>query len=408
LSGWLLMLALVYAPWALGCVKPWATVGLAAITILSGGLWALACMMGGRRPRVLRVCGWSAGLLLIQGWWMVFNARGADEAATERAMMQQISAVLAAFVVGCDLAARKTWRWRLLVTIGVTGVSIAAYGLLEKAGLVPALAHRNYQESVFATYDYHGNAGAYLNLAIPAVFALAMTRKREGVAGLLVCMAGAMANVSRAAAAISLGLIAGLGLWIKAQRRRLIISLIVAAVLATIAGGGAAWRRWGQLASMVNRNNPRLLMLRLAVPMAREAGFFGYGPGSFKLIYPTSPHLPPELYERWQVLPYQVGQEPSIYSYVHNDYLQYVIEWGWVGGLLWAMLVGGAVKAGIQAYRNADGREQLILVTSLAALSGVFAHALVDWPLQVASLQLYAAIYLALLASSPNRTCASC
>jgi O-antigen ligase len=278
------------------------------------------------------------------------------------------------------------------------------------------LAHRDYQASIFATYDYHGNAGAYLNLAIPAVFALAVARHRAGgVAALLICVAAAMANVSRAAAAITVVMTFALvgwtkqAGWVPASRRgrRAAITLMVAFVVVTLAAGGGALQRWNQLPSMEIKENPRWLMLKIAAPMAADAGFFGYGPGSFKLIYPSSPHLIHDLYRRWKVAPYHPGTEPSIYSYAHNDYLQFAIEWGWAGAMLWAVLLITAITSGVRACRG-DGR--LVIAVSLIALAAVLAHALVDWPLQVASLQLDVAMYLALLLSAPSvgPACASC
>jgi O-antigen ligase len=168
--------------------------------------------------------------------------------------------------------------------------------------------------------------------------------------------------------------------------------------------GGAAWQRWHQLSSMASADNPRLLLIQMALPMVRDAGFFGDGPGSFKLIYPTSPYLPHEIYRRTVVTPYKVGTEVSIYSHVHNDYLQYLIEWGWVGGILWALLVGSVVWRGITAYRKGTA-DRLLTIACLAAIAGVLLHALADWPLQVASLQLDVAVYLAILAGQP---CAYC
>jgi O-antigen ligase len=149
------------------------------------------------------------------------------------------------------------------------------------------------------------------------------------------------------------------------------------------------------------RNNPRLLLLHLAVPMCGDAGWFGYGPGSFKLIYQNSPYIPRALFPRSEIEPYQVGEETSIYNYVHNDYLQFIIEWGWIGAAFWAALLGGGFVAGVKAYRGGIAEQRLILAAAMIGLGGVLVHAMIDWPLQVASLQLYAGVYLALLYSNP-------
>jgi hypothetical protein len=389
--------------------------------MIAAGLRLAGCIIEWRRPAIDSWCAACVGLLLLLGWWMVFNAHGRYESAgfivpvqpwlpgapgavdgpVCAAAMWQITAVLLFLLVAIDRAREDVWRWRMLTTLGVTAASIAAWGLLQKAGLLPALAHRVYQESVFATFDYHGNAGAYLNLGIPALFALAVGKRALSLAGLLICLAGAMANVSRAAMVITLLLmillIAGADLRLSARsRRRFAAGVVMAVILATLAGGGAAWRRWRDSSS--DTLGPRLLMDQLSLPMARQAGLLGDGPGSFKLLYFNSPYLPRALYRQWIVAPYQIGEETSVYSHAHNDYLQFTIEWGWLGAALWAWLIVGAITIGIQAYNNAVApQDRLLLLVALAAVAGVLMHALVNWPLQVASLQLDVAVYLALL-----------
>jgi O-antigen ligase len=431
-AGFLLLAAIVYAPWAFGCVTPATVAGLELITQTSAALWIAGLVLQRRPPRICAVALTCVGLLLLLGCWMVANAHGryerdhlvhirswcpalpgAVDGPICAAMMLQIAGMLAALLVACDLARQNAWRWRFIIAMAAAGSSIACWGLLQKMGLLPALAHREYAESAFATYDYHGNAGAYLNLTIPAVFAVALKRHRKlATAALLICVAAALANVSRAAAAICLVMVFALVGWqrqfaiapAEKGRRWLAPALLLAFVAITLTAGGAAWKRWNQLSFLETTDNPRLIMVKIAAPMAVDAGFFGDGPGSFKLFYFNSPHLIPALYSRWKVAPYHPGEETSIYSYVHNDYLQYTIEWGWIGAALWATLIATAVARGSQAYPR--GEDRVIIAVSLIALAGVLTHALVDWPLQVASLQLYTAIYLALLLASPP--CASC
>jgi O-antigen ligase len=426
-AGWTLAAALVYAPWARGCVETWAVVGLVFLALACGGLLLLSNLILRRRPAIPIWCAAATGILLLQGWWMVLNAHGkyvyggdifpviswwpdgpgAVDGPTCAATMWQITAALVALLAACDLASEPIWRRRFIWTVALTAVSISAYGLLQKAALVPALAHRVYADSVFATYDYHGNAGAFLNLGIPAVFAVAIGLRRNkwlGWTGLFICLAGAMANVSRAAMAITLVLTVLLFISTRQATnvRRLFIGALIALIVATAAGGGAAWRRWGTLMSQETLNNPRLMMYHAAANMAVDADALGYGPGSFKLIYFNSPYLPRALFPRWRIAPYEPGSETSIDSYVHNDYLQFIIEWGWIGAAVWASIIAGAVFRGLRALPTAEDR--VLIIAALFALAGVFAHALVDWPLQVASLQLEVAIYLALLIAAKTKS----
>jgi len=117
-----------------------------------------------------------------------------------------------------------------------------------------------------------------------------------------------------------------------------------------------------------------------------------------------------------------------VWRFLHEDYLQTLMEWGWAGGMFWALVFFGGIATGIQNLRrqeklrraakiNTRGyefnpgsekivrsqkpgtwewtpRQRLLLWLSVLSLTGVAAHALVDFPLQISSIQLYAATLL--------------
>ncbi len=149
-------------------------------------------------------------------------------------------------------------------------------------------------------------------------------------------------------------------------KRKMWASMVGAVILicfiVALVGRGAAWRRWAQLPDTVGWNNPRILMLRVGVPLARDSGPWGYGPGSFKLIFPGTKYMLSELYPRWKVMVYRPNSAVSVYSYVDNDFVQYVIEWGWIGGLIWACFLGGGIRFGCAlcaiAQRRTSGSER--------------------------------------------------
>jgi hypothetical protein len=86
--------------------------------------------------------------------------------------------------------------------------------------------------------------------------------------------------------------------------------------------------------------------------------------------------------------------------FLHNDYLQTLMEWGWIGGLLWAGILFGGMIVAAQSLRDKPRasrwfpRQLLLLPLAIVALGGVALHALVDFPLQISSIQLYTATYL--------------
>jgi O-antigen ligase len=119
-----------------------------------------------------------------------------------------------------------------------------------------------------------------------------------------------------------------------------------------------------------------------------NAGLFGFGPGTFRVVFPT----------------YNIGlvnQVQGTWRFLHEDYLQTLLEWGWVGSSLWGLLFVGGITIGIRSY-NKYGKEdwmprrRVLQPLVIIALLGVAAHALVDFPLQIESIQLYVATYLGL------------
>jgi O-antigen ligase len=114
------------------------------------------------------------------------------------------------------------------------------------------------------------------------------------------------------------------------------------------------------------------------------AGWFGFGPGTFSIVFPF--------------LLREHGVELNgILRYAHQDYLQTLLEWGTVGFALWAVLVGGGIaRVALYLWRGPAIRREHALGLALTALSifGVLIHSLIDFPLQIASLQLITAVLL--------------
>lgn len=76
-----------------------------------------------------------------------------------------------------------------------------------------------------------------------------------------------------------------------------------------------------------------------------------------------------------------------------------LIEWGWLGSVLWAVIFFGGMAVGVRAVRRMEetrvnDRRRMFLPLCLVALAGVAIHALVDFPLQIYSIQIDVATYL--------------
>jgi O-antigen ligase len=143
--------------------------------------------------------------------------------------------------------------------------------------------------------------------------------------------------------------------------------------------------QWAGAGALFGPENVRLLAARATLKMLPDAGAWGLGPGCFAIAFP---HYTMDLEDRIA----------GVWTFAHNDYLQTAAEWGWFGAATWSVLLFGGICAGIRSYRRSAARlrsmDRVCLFTSLLALVGVALHALVDFPLQIASLQLYTAVYL--------------
>lgn len=312
-----------------------------------------------------------------------------------------------------DLSQSSRWLLRLVYVIALAGGSIALLGLLQKAtGARMILWQPPPPENVrvttfFATYFYHGNAGAFLNLIWPLTAGLVIRAFASGFHPCLraiwtslfvLNMAAVLANTSRMAQLVALLLLVAICLHFRpillgklsGTGKSVALAGGLAIVLAFIAFAQASHfeqplNRWESAGEHIP-NDARWQASRVAIGALPDAGFLGFGPGTFRVVFPTY-----NMSGRNQVS----GQ----WRFLHEDYLQTVLEWGWVGSGLWALLFFGAIIVGMRSYKRHareewTPRRRVLQPVVLLALMGVALHAVVDFPIQIESIQLYVASYL--------------
>lgn len=429
---WLFLAILVYAPWAYGCTTPFTIDLLEFFLYAASLLWFTGLAFRTDRPAIPPFTILCAAILLWQGWWMAANAQfyhnpnsheffrvpsfvpwapGAVDGQVAFAMMMRVTGLLFAFFIACDMAAFPAWRWRIWWTVGLTSLSLLLLGLLQKATDAPMIfweARNAGTELFFATYYYHGNAASYINLVFPLVAGLAILSIRDEdahgtralwISTLFLLIAGAAVNVSRSGQVVTLLLIVSCA--ISAARQvengpetfaaRAAIGVYAAVGLAALvalvlsAGWERPFEKWHLLQHQFTGENPRLLANRAAMRMLPDAGWFGFGPGEFALAFP----------HYTQALGRGIA---GTWRYTHQDYLQTLIEWGRFGAFFWAsFFLGGLAKCFINSQSRALSRaDRLLLFGAGLGLTGAAIHAFVDFPFQIASLQLYIGTYLAL------------
>lgn len=427
-----LLCLIAFAPSAMGGIPAWAE------TATIYGCYAIALV---HLPDFVIRRGWTEVprlplllllAVLLQGWLMAANAKyiyaesmgrllplpallnswpGTFDREATYHLMNRLNAFAAVFVVMLDLARDPTWRRRALATMGLTGIVLTAFGLSEVAvqwtGLWPQYGHNVWP---FATYFYHGNAGAFINLALPLVAAFTARAfffdthpwwRGLWALGLAIVIAGAFVNASKAAQAVCVGLLLLCFVpWLRLLRKRLLSrvillrSLIVLPVfLLTVAGVlyfgdlGPALARWTlaiQQAMLVTGG--RLGVAHVCLRIIPQGGLWGFGPGSFTSLFP------------YATLP-EGSSLRGFWRFAHEDYLQTAVEWGWVGAALWGSLVLGGLFSAffltLRPRRKVRMRTRLLLWSVGCSLLGCALHAAVDFPLQIPSLSLWFLLLLA-------------
>jgi len=424
---WLFLGALIAAPWVYGTTPPWAINALTALLAVILILWLTGCYLRKMSPAVHPVLLWGAVIILAGGWFMALNPHfkdagnytfqpvrpllpflpGTVDAATSVRMMLRMTSLLGSICFVCDLSARREWRRRIWRAMAGTGIALVLFGLLESAFAHPMLVWNPQQEmgdTSFATYYYHGNAGSFIILVIPFVAGLAALTLRRPDAhvaraiwfpGFFICVAGSFVNLSRSAMVITCLLCAILLGWqfigksrdqlLPPRRLRIAYALLVVAVvgcLVAFSGWERPAQKWAMIHNQLNSDNKRLVSAKVCLKMLPGAGWHGFGPGTFALVFP---HYTGEA----------AALIPGIWRYAHNDYLQTILEWGWVSAFFWAILFFGAMAQLFIHWRrrwDLSTSDHVLVFVSGLALAGVAMHALVDFPLQIASLQLYAGV----------------
>ena len=396
-------------------------------------LWGISLIVERRRPRVNPLLLIAGIYILLQAWWMTVNAKFTCDLETmqftplsppipgatgsiargqsfEIALLMTGLVSVAFFIA--DLAGSSTWRRRFLIAMAATGAAVVCIGALQRVTHAREIywASEVIGGGFFGPYRNHDNAAALINLAWPlagGLFVAALGSAKLWLrfvygACAVLGVAGAVATGSRAGSLLGFLVLVIFALWLLRQSiaGRLgavklpelitasILMLVLMAALAAFTGIDFSIRRWSELEGELTSKNYRWLAYQVCLKIIPQAGWFGYGPGTFQCAFPHFTHeFGDALKGRW--------------TYAHQDYLQAVIEWGRVGAIAWAVYLAGAIVRACRAFarhhRALTLSRRTQFTSILLALGAVLLHSLVDFPMQIASIHLYMAVLLGLL-----------
>ena len=421
----LLALMILFTPWAFGTTQPWS------IWCMNMGGYALGGLLAGKiilRQRTARSAALPCSLgekvlltltLAVLGYILVaaLNAEfiyvpaewrqeprvhvnwlphSLDRDATWRVFWNWLALACVFWAAHDWLTGERTTDGvvrgqrlrRMIYLLAANTALVALEGVIQRnSGTAKLLwfmpTHDNPTAAAqFGPYAYRANAAQFFNLVWPAALAgwwWRNLRARSGthshhwlLPAVMLMMIGSLVSLSRGGVAITILqlficalLFLASGTSSRGARLGLALGLI-----ATL--GAAAFFGWEQLASRLATKDQlggRRETYALAARMADDYPWFGTGPGSFGSVFQFYRNTPAD---------YWPGQ-------LHNDWLEYLITFGYVGC---ALLAAWLVTVLARAFRpGGQGVPWAFAACLWTALAGCLLHARFDFPLQIYSIQ---------------------
>jgi len=325
---------------------------------------------------------------------------------------------------------RPAWCKKIAITIFWTGVFVAFLGLLQRGteahGIYWSMDMEiNRSHLFFGTYRSPGIAACFLNIALAfglsstlSIFGREQWAKHESNNRRILHLLGTtIGTIIITSAVIVAGSKTGMLLAIltiifwgilnrnpltrafhqsaqlfkrdrRLERNIVLTTLVFILVISTLSFAGNMLGRGQPLqehgfASTSGRMTANQVQMKMIAD--DDWGIMGYGPGSFP---PPFPHHTGEHGD-------ELG---GVWAYAHNDYLQTLVEWGWLGTLCFTAVIGGGFFLLIrEVLFNRSGHSKMRLIYFRGYLLGMLTllvHATVEFPLQIESIAVIFSVML--------------
>ena len=277
----------------------------------------------------------------------------------------------------------------LLWVLAINGALLAVEGLLQRAmdtnkllWIIEPRINKS-PEAQFGPYAYRSNAAQYMLMLWPLILAFwwllrrAPKGRRVGfrnylLSCVLVIAMVPLASLSRAAAVIGLAsIVAAIIVVLRfGERKRGALAWGISALLAVglLVGTFVEWKQLGLRFDEASLDSQRHLIWQNTWKIVKDFPLYGAGPGTFDSVYFL---YRPTLEDGWVVQ-------------AHNDWLEFLVTFGIVGGVLLLFGLGLVLVSPLVEIRFAVPRVFLWLVW--LGLVNCLVFAAMDFPFQIYSL----------------------
>ncbi len=369
---------LLFAPLARGAVQGWA-VGVIFLLALIIAFFSLC-----RKQAVFFSTPLDkpiAALLVLSTGSFIFSVHR----YTSSIALGQLLSYLAVYYVVSQVVRKRSVLLFFVYWLITISTLLCIIGLLKLAGLTPfswwnflASAHPKFW--LTATFGNHNHLAGWLEMSFPLLLCLVIfgCQKKwfviqmlllglQGIGLLLTFSRGGWAGTTA-----SIVCIVGWLFFAEYKKGRIIlfscltavvVSLVILAAsplvdrIDTVVAGGVEARGFAD----------RLLVWRGTVDMILANWLTGTGPGTYSLAFPG--YQPPGFSHR--------------YYMAHNDYLQFTAELGLgvIALLVWMIII--LYRKGLRNMRLSDSFNQAVLLGSLAGITALLVHSIVDFNLHI-------------------------
>ena len=380
---------------------------LRGFALLALPLWVLRLWLGRSNRVLLHPAIWPALAFLGYAIWRTAHV---DVTYPARMELFELSVTALVVVLSMHNLHRQEitpWVVHTLAAVGCLTAGYAIVQLLSQSDHILWLVQpAAYVRRASGTFINPNHFAAFLVTIFPLSAALVFIGREKPVVKVLhgyaalMMLAGIAVTMSRggwAAAALALALLLG---WLVWKRRELRLPLAIVAGVLILGGMAFVYgidKARSRLENVMATNNSdagssRQWLWETASKMWHDHFWLGVGPGEFASSFP----------------PYRTRFIQLNPGNVHNEYLNLLVDYGMVGGLLFAASAGAliwwAVRTSKYVERGSDlgwksSNRSAYFVGEVVGLTALAFHSLVDFNLHVPAIALTAAILVGLLAA---------